>query len=494
MQVKRFVAQNMRLALKMVREEAGLDAVILSNKRVAEGVEILIAMDPEGHLTSSLVSSTPSLSDNPFKPEQDTKTNTAARQQPAPSKLELELERMQRDAQERARLLAASLNVSQRPTAPLKSAVRETDAPVERQDFKQLLAGVNELTSEQSVATATPAELPMSSDSSAIAAPPEEVAPEQAILTEAAPEDGELAQMRSELQVMRDMMERQLSSMAWGQYREKSPGQASSWRRLKRVGLDAALCRRLLNEVNTDADYRAGWQQIMAQLSEWVPVAGRDLLADGGVFTFVGPTGAGKTTTIGKLAAQYVLKNGSENIALVSTDTARIGAYEQLRTFARILGVPVKIVDAQNSLEKVLFGLRDKSLVLVDTSGYNRQDPRLARQMSTINKLGSRLTSLLVLPTTSQGQVLKAAYHSYKTDNLGYCILSKLDESSSLGEAISLSVENALPIAYSTDGQDVPEDIALASGQGLVARAIALAQQIEIDDTAMVDDFAAARS
>lgn len=508
MQVKRFVAENMRMALKMVREDVGLDAVILSNKRVDEGVEILIALDPEGHLTDPVRPAVTQLADNPFESKREA-SKPAPAQPATPSKLELELERLQRDARERAKFLAASLSAGRRsaqsPAPELQRSVEkparseqepqrqvaepqrlgekpqspaaELDQPAgaQPQGFKQLLQTVNESSLAEDVVKLT-----VGAGPSAAAVP----------ISAASQAEGELAQMRSELQVMRDMMERQLSSMAWGQYTEKSPDQASFWRRLKRIGLDAGLCSRLLNEVSANTDHRVGWQQMMQQLSAVVPVAGPDLLAEGGVFTFVGPTGAGKTTTIGKLAAQYVLKNGSANIALVSTDTARIGAYEQLRTFARILDIPVKIVDAQHSLEKVLFGLRDKSLVLVDTSGYNRQDPRLAKQMNTINKLGRRLTSLLVLPTTSQGQVLKAAYHSYKTDNLRYCILSKLDESTSLGEAISLSVENGLPIAYCTDGQDVPGDIAPASSQLLVAKAIALAQQVELDEGAVVDDFA----
>jgi len=150
----------------------------------------------------------------------------------------------------------------------------------------------------------------------------------------------------------------------------------------------------------------------MTDLTARLPVVGSDMVGSGGVFAFVGPTGAGKTTTIGKLATRYVLENGAENVALVTTDTVRIAAHEQLRTFGRILKVPVCIVDKNNSLDRVLHSLRHKSLVLIDTAGLNRQDPKLQSQLSSLNELGDRVQSILVIPTTSQPDVVRSAYHT----------------------------------------------------------------------------------
>ena len=228
----------------------------------------------------------------------------------------------------------------------------------------------------------------------------------------------------------------------------------------------------------------------MADLCHKLPIAEKDLVASGGVFAFVGPTGAGKTTTIGKLAARYVLKNGSSDIALISTDTARIAAYEQLRTFGRILNVPVKIVDDKSTLDKVLYSVRDKSLVLIDTGGLNRLDPRLQQQLDSINRLNARVKTVMVLPATSQAAVLKAAYNTYKTNSLMNCVITKLDEAMSLGEVISLAVTKNICIAYSTDGQSVPADIAVANGKLLVSTAIKMAQEVEVDSESMMDELA----
>ena len=167
--------------------------------------------------------------------------------------------------------------------------------------------------------------------------------------------------------------------MAWGNLISE-PYQAGLWKRLKRMGIGPVMADKLLAKqpkIVSQGDANNIWQSMMSELSEHVPVIENDLISKGGIFAFVGPTGAGKTTTIGKLAARYVLANGADNVTLVTTDTMRIAAYEQLRTFSRILNVPVKIVDKNNSLERVLHSLRDKALVLVDTAGLNRHDQRL---------------------------------------------------------------------------------------------------------------------
>jgi flagellar biosynthesis protein FlhF len=260
------------------------------------------------------------------------------------------------------------------------------------------------------------------------------------------------------------------------------------------MGVSPVLADKLLSEQSLKlqqggSESVEAWQSIMTSLSERLPVVAEDLIAGGGVFAFVGPTGAGKTTTIGKLATQYVLDHGSESVALVTTDTMRIAAHEQLRTFGRILNVPVKIVDKNNSLERVLYALRHKELVLVDTAGLNRQDPRLQSQLASLNELANRLQTVMVLPTTSQPEVIKAAYHSYKTDNLSCCILTKLDETASLGEVLSLVMEKSLPVAYSTHGQSIPDDIQVAASTPLVRAAIDLAKQVATNDELMAEEL-----
>lgn len=302
--------------------------------------------------------------------------------------------------------------------------------------------------------------------------------------------------MRFELQSMRDLLEHQLSNLAWGQYSQQNPQRASIWKRFKRMGIGAGVANELLQGVSNESGDESSaqltvnsWQGMMKDLSNRLPVAEGDLVEAGGCFAFVGPTGAGKTTTIGKLATRYVLKHGAEGVALVTTDVMRIAGHEQLRTFGRILNVPVKVVDKHNSLERVLHSLRHKSLVLIDTAGLNRQDNALVKQLNSLNELGNRISTVLVLPTTSQLQVIKAAYHTYKTDNLAACVLTKLDETASLGEVLTLAIEKSLSIAYSTHGQAIPNDIAVADASQLLREAIDLAKQVTTDDDVMAEEY-----
>lgn len=503
MQVKRFVAANMRLALKMVREDMGPDAVILSNKRVPEGVELLIAMDAEAALDAESTASTgaaeSAATGNPFQQAVESSAAMAAKPEQA-SKLSIELEQMQQEARQRARALAALMaekNAQQLAAAVDTSSLSDevmaqAELAEDKVDFSQSLqAELNRAEPE--------------TEQGKLAAPSAAEVATTALHLDGTPPQDELSEMRVELQSMRDLLEQQFRSMAWASFSQQHPQQASIRKRLKRMGIGPTVAESLLSDQSLDEQSLAqqsqvdkpaatggksdAWQRIMAGLCDRLPVMEQDLVADGGVFAFVGPTGAGKTTTIGKLAARYVLEKGADSVALVTTDTLRIAAHEQLRTLGRILNVPVKIVDKNNSLERVLYSLRHKSLVLIDTAGLNRQDSRLQRQLDGLNEAGNRLRTVLVLPTTSQVAVIKSAYYTYQTDNLCGCVLTKLDESASLGEALTLTIDKSLPVAYVTDGQGIPDDIEVAQTTTLVRSAIALAKQVATDEAAMAEEF-----
>jgi len=214
-------------------------------------------------------------------------------------------------------------------------------------------------------------------------------------------------------------------------------------------------------------------QLALAKLAHQLPVSGRDIVDQGGVFAFVGPTGVGKTTTIGKLAARFVLKHGADKVALVTTDTYRIAGHDQLRSLARILRVPVRVVDESNPLEQVLNSLRHCSLVLIDTAGFRHGDPLLKAQLQTLAQQ-PQIKSYLVLSCNSQQQMLKASLHAYSAAGLKGCVLTKLDETASMGEALGVVIQSQLPIAYTTDGQDIPQHIEVARGHQLVSKAVTL--------------------
>lgn len=426
MQVKRFFAADMRQAMKLVRDELGADAAIIGNRRIAGGVELTAALD---YKLSALAPRVP----NAELEEELRKTHTR-----------------------------------------IASAQAELDHRQDSSDNnRQLFAG-------QSLTAAEPLIEPHVDVPQATAAAPT-----------AAPVDPRLFDaMRSELSGLRELLEVQLGSLAWTQLQGSKPQQANLWRRLQRIGLSGPIARELLDLTAEIEEPRHAWRMLLAHLARMIEIPEVEPIEEGGVIAMVGPAGMGKTTTLAKLAARYVLKYGAQNLALVSMDSFRIGAQEQLKTLGRILNVPVTYVDPGQSLAAALEPLLRKRVVLIDTAGLQASDPALRMQLETLAGRGIAAKNYLVLATTSQKQVLTAAYHSYKRCGLAGCILTKLDETASLGDVLSLAISHELPVAYLTDGPRIPDDLHLPRGHQLVSRAVNVQQQDEPSEEAMADMFA----
>jgi flagellar biosynthesis protein FlhF len=282
----------------------------------------------------------------------------------------------------------------------------------------------------------------------------------------------------------------QLGSIAWGQLQNRRPQQANLWRRLQRMGLSAELAKALLERVANVAEPRQAWRMLLAHLAHAIKTPKQEPMDEGGVIALVGPAGMGKTTTLAKLAARYVLKYGAQHIALVSLDSYRIGAQEQLKTLGRILDVPVTLVDPGQSLTQALAPLARKRVVLIDTAGLPGNDPALRMQLETLASRGVNAKSYLVMAATSQSQVLKAAYHSYKPCGLSGCILTKADEATSLGEVLGLAISQRLPVAYLTDGPRIPDDLHVPRSHQLVSRAVGLQATQDPSEDTMAEMFA----
>ncbi|MCY1404703.1 Flagellar biosynthesis protein FlhF [compost metagenome] len=428
MQVKRFFAADMRQAMKLVRDELGADAAIIGNRRIAGGVELTAALD---YKLSALAPRVPNL------------------------ELEDELRKTQ------SRIVSAQAELSTRG---------DSDATTNR----QLFAGLPLTASEPLVEPD-------------FQEPPRPAAP---VAASAAVDQRVFETMRSELNGLRELLEVQLGSLAWNQLQGSQPHQANLWRRLQRIGLSGPLSRELLEMTSEIDEPRHAWRMLLAHLARKIHTPEIEPLEEGGVIAMVGPAGMGKTTTLAKLAARYVLKYGAPNLALVSMDSFRIGAQEQLKTLGRILNVSVTHVDPGQSLVQALEPLLRKRVVLIDTAGLQASDPALRMQLESLAGRGIKARNYLVLATTSQKQVLTAAYHSYKRCGLAGCILTKLDETASLGEVLSLAISHELPVAYLTDGPRIPDDLHLPRRHQLVSRAVSVQMQEEPSEEAMADMFA----
>lgn len=286
----------------------------------------------------------------------------------------------------------------------------------------------------------------------------------------------EFGAMRSELNSIRSLLQQRLNGIAWDQFARHTPAQAAVWERLSTMGLPGVINRRLIEGANDARTLEQLWRQSLSALVRQTPVMGSDPVEAGGVFALLGPTGAGKTTTIAKLATRFVLAHGPEDVALVTTDSFRLAAHEQLRTLGRILGVSVRIVDNEHSLSDTLDSLSHKRLVLIDTAGLPSGHPDQIRQLTALAEQ-PQVQKWLVLPCTTQAQVLNAAWKTCSTAGVSACILTHLDEACTMGEALALCIEHALPVAYETFGQTIPDDLAVATAQTLVRRAVALGRE-----------------
>lgn len=301
--------------------------------------------------------------------------------------------------------------------------------------------------------------------------------------------DNQFSALQSEVSGMRALLEQQLGQLGWLNYCKQSPAQAQLWKKLQAVGFSGHYCQQLLQGLSDQEPVSDAWRSVLANMVKKLPVTPSNLVNQGGIFACVGPTGAGKTTTIGKLATGYALKHGTDQVALLTMDTYRIGATDQIKTLGKILNVPVKVVSDASQLQRALDSFRKKSLVLIDTAGLNHQDPKLALQLSILNQVRPMVRGLLVLSTTSQQQVLQVAYNTYSQVRLVGGILTKLDEASSLGEIIELLMEKQLAVSYVTDGQRIPDDIHQARAHQLISRAVALSQHTALADSEFMSAY-----
>lgn len=213
----------------------------------------------------------------------------------------------------------------------------------------------------------------------------------------------------------------------------------------------------------------------------------------GQTIAIVGPTGAGKTTTIAKLAARHRLHGRAEDIALVTTDTYRIGAREQLETFGRIMGISVYVAPDADALGATLRALADKHLVLIDTAGMGQRDLRLARELACLTDTEQDIRVLLTLPANVQTESLQEIVDAFRIARPAGCILTKMDEATSLGGAFSVLIRAGLPLAYVANGQRVPEDLHFARSRQawLVKAAVELmsGRSQPINDDYLAENF-----
>ncbi len=458
MKIKRYFATDIRQAIRRVREEQGPDAVILSNRSVEGGVEIVAAVDYDETLFESEVTEPP-------KP---------AVRSALPEKVATPSRKLDEDH------YTPSRQRDDVPRSPIATAASEIAMPVAKKYSFESPSPINSTVTDNR------------SSQSQINRQKNKVTRSNRSNKPEWGQDPILVSMNNELRELRGMVEQQLSGFAWGNMERQHPLHARLMRQIMSLGLSAQESKRIAMSVNEKQPYEKAWHLAMSIMEQTLSITEDDILSEGGVVALVGPTGVGKTTTIAKLAARYTLRHGSGRVALITTDNYRIGAQEQLRTYGQILDAPVYVTKNYQELEKTIAALDDKELVLIDTAGMSPKDLRLTEQLSMLRSATRDVKCYLVLSANSQITGLECSVASFSKVGLEGCIISKIDESTSLGEVLSVVLSYNLPVAYISDGQQVPEDLYPARSHDLVARCIDMAEKhdISISDETIELQFA----
>lgn len=444
MKIKRFFAADIRQAMRMVKEELGADAVIMSNRSVDGGVEIVAARDFD---------------------EQVVHKNLLQHEQESP-----------KDPKDTPKTLDLQENSGAKKSAHLLASNRkrgnEFDNPI-RRNMDQYLGYAEKLqiggmAPQKAAEKIKLAEKPAWSAAGQPKPAVDSVKTVQQLFTP----DKFMDEMRKEMKELRILLDNKLSNIGVNHQPGEQSVRDALLARLLDCGFSKKLSTKMANRLGSHKQFEAAFGKAREMLARLVPIADDSLLEQGGIAALVGPTGVGKTTTIAKLAAQFVLKHGSRDVALITTDNYRIGAHEQLGIYGRILGVSVKVANNADELREHIHDFADKRLILIDTVGMSQRDMRLAEQIQTLQHEDLPIRSYLVMSATSQYKSVMEIMDAFQILQPQAVILTKLDEAVSKAMVLSAIIERRLPLSFVTEGQQVPEDICVPDAESLIQKCL----------------------
>lgn len=289
---------------------------------------------------------------------------------------------------------------------------------------------------------------------------------------EAARTDG----VTDELNALRRMLETQLATLAWNDLTRRAPIHTEVLKELTTYGMAAEHAADIVSQLPARAQLHEAQRLALAIWAKRIPTQEERWMDRGGTVALIGPTGVGKTTTLAKLAARWVLRHGTRDIVLISADSVRIGAQDQVQSIGRLLGVPTLLIDRLDELPALLAQWEHRRLVLIDTAGFAPRDQQLAPTLASLSVASSRLETTLVLSTSAQTGTNQECLQRFRAAQPKSCILTKADEATSLGGVLSAVMQARLPIAYFCEGQQVGEDVRPVRAHHLVSRAVKLSR------------------
>ena len=472
MNVKRFTARNSREALRLVREALGDDAIVLSTKPAATGVEVM-AMAPEslGHLEAMASGQAPAQRPADAAPRTAELAATSAEQdadrlsmstlsfQDYVRKRMLKRRQASRDA---ASIAASTASLPASPAPTPAATLIGTRIDMRLDDDEGFASEIVVPKAESRVEPGAGAPVRHPEPIRSLADSPDPAFDAGASLRR----DGDLL---SELRAVKGLIEERFGALAFMEKLQRRPAEARLAQKLLDCGFSPMLVRKMADGFDAAAGDEVEWA---AQILEKnLRTAVHESIEDrGGVFALIGATGVGKTTTTAKIAAAFAASHGAANLGLITLDAYRVGAHEQLRAYGRILGVPVHTAHDRASLEDLLDLLTAKKMVLIDTAGMAQRDTRTKELLDMISHRS--VQRLLVVNAASQGETIEDVLVAYRATTCAGVVLSKLDEAIKLGPALDAAIRHKLTVVGVANGQRVPEDWHRLSANALVQRAL----------------------
>lgn len=268
-----------------------------------------------------------------------------------------------------------------------------------------------------------------------------------------------LADMQLELGQLRRLFEGELAQLSWKEGGKRQPNRQALLARLEAAGLARDISDKIVRRALPCNDLELGWKRIQKILGLVIKNSETDVLNDGGVIALLGSTGVGKTATAAKIAAQFAIKHGRNQVAFITTDRNRVGDEAKLLSIGSALGIPVQVVDSYEQIPSALESLAVRKLVIIDAEGISQRDQDTIDKITTLLNTNSQIQPYLVLPATAQESVLTETIDAYSEIQLAGSIMTKVDEVGSLGPAVSGLIRSKIPIAFIGSGQRIPEDL-----------------------------------
>lgn len=293
-----------------------------------------------------------------------------------------------------------------------------------------------------------------------------------------------LSEMCEAMNAQRQSVESRFKSLEVNLWGDQAPERSQHLRKVFALGIGAELAVRLVERIEPETPVEDALRRSLALLKSTLPIGSDKSLTEPGVTVFSGPAGGGKTTALFKLATQHVKKFGNQSIVIIGADTRRIGAFEEIQAYGKLLGVPTVQASDTSEFERMLAAFAHKQLVLVDR-GLPENGTGIEIPESNSSACGGvAVRELFVLPANMQAITVDALITEHCSNRKVQCVLTHLDSSARLGELFNSIIRHHLPVAYSSDNQSVQIPLEKADASVLVATAVAMGQRI----TASADD------